>query len=115
LVSQKTDDAIAEYRHTLALDPDNLESQTKLGEAYAQKGELNAAIDQFQQVLEDDPENVDVLAVLGHAYYLNNDLSSAVTTHKHALSIQPDFPAAQNELARIYATGADQAAVHPVP
>jgi superkiller protein 3 len=106
------------------LDPDNLESRSKLGEAYVRKGELNSAIEQFQQVLEDDPQNAAALAALGHAFYLNKDLASAVSALKQALSIEPDFPVAENELARISAATTDpnlrnsapqQAAAHPAP
>jgi tetratricopeptide (TPR) repeat protein len=107
LVTRKTDDAIAEYRQTLELDPDRLESRSMLGTAYVQKGELNSAIEQFQQVLEEEPENAAALVSLGHACYMNKDLPSAVTAFKRALSLKPGFPAAENELAWLYATASD--------
>jgi tetratricopeptide (TPR) repeat protein len=107
LVMKNMDEAIAEYRQTIELDPDKFQSRLMLGAALAQKGELNAAVEQFQQILAQDPQNADALASLGHAYYLNKDIPSAILELKQALALKPDFPAAENELAWIFATSPD--------
>jgi tetratricopeptide (TPR) repeat protein len=79
-----------------------------LGMALTQKGELNAAVEQFRQYLAEDPNNVEVLASLAHAHYLNKDYGSAIAELQQSLAMKPESPAAENELAWIYAS-ADEA------
>jgi tetratricopeptide (TPR) repeat protein len=107
LVTRKTEEAISEYREVLELDPTSHSSRAMLGAALTQKGELNAAIEQYQQYLAEDPNSAEVLTGLAHAHYLNRDYGAAIMELKKALSVKPEFPAAESELALIYGSADD--------
>jgi tetratricopeptide (TPR) repeat protein len=108
LATKKTDEAIAEYQQALELDPSQTNTIAMLGVALIQKGELNAAIEQFQRYLEQDPKNTQIRTSLAHAHCLNKDYATAINELQQVLVLKPDFPAAENELARIYLTAEDR-------
>ena len=64
--ARRYDEAIAQYRKTLEMDPNFAQARLRLGEAYEQKGMYQQALAEFQKArqLDDLPE---VSAGLGHA------------------------------------------------
>ena len=53
------DDAIAEFRHALELEPDSAQTEWHLGAALASKGALTEAADVLSRSVQRDPRNVD--------------------------------------------------------
>ena len=53
------DDAIAEFRHSLELEPDSAQTEWHLGAALASKGALTEAADVLSRSVQRDPRNVD--------------------------------------------------------
>jgi tetratricopeptide (TPR) repeat protein len=102
-----TDGAIAEYRQAQETEPDDRTIRILLGDALLQKGRLNDAMEQYQEAIARNPGEAAARVHLAHAFFLNNDAASAVDELERALQLKPDFPEAENELGRIYATSTD--------
>lgn len=106
-LKKNLDGAISEFHQALELNPDEPNTQVFLGAALGQKGDLSAAMDQFRQVIEKNPKDAEAHAGVGFVLYQLKDSAGAVAELKLALGLQPDSPAAENNLAWIYATADD--------
>jgi tetratricopeptide (TPR) repeat protein len=68
LISRRFDEAIAEARRAIELDPLSVSAAFFLGFAYHSAGRFNAAVEQMRKAIEIDPSNSRTHANLADAY-----------------------------------------------
>jgi len=96
------DEAIAQYKSAIVLNPDMAGLHYKLGLAYGHKMMLNEAIASFSSAISLDPNQVNAYNNLGLAYERKAMLTDAISQYEKAVSINPDYPQAHYNLARCY-------------
>src|SRR5262249_53091448 len=82
LRQKKWDDAIAQYRTAIELDPKNALAHSNLGEALAGQGKLDEAVAEHRKAIELDPNYALAHYRLGVALFNQCELSDG-TTRKH--------------------------------
>jgi eukaryotic-like serine/threonine-protein kinase len=81
--NRQFDDAIAQLRSDIELDPNFWFTHCYLGRAYEAKGMLPEAIAEFKRAQALDPDNTEIWAGLGHAYAVSGNKAQAqkILTH----------------------------------
>lgn len=96
------DNARAEARTALSIDPANAEAYRYLGLALYADGHYEAALHAFEEALSREPAgalaNADVYFDVGITYRDQGDPRRAVIAYRHALSLRPDFWEAHSNL-----------------
>lgn len=96
------DNALAEARTALSMDPANAEAYRYLGLALYADGHYDAAVHAFDESLKREPvtslANADVYFDMGITYRDQGDLRRAAIAYRHALSLRPDFWEAHSNL-----------------
>ena len=96
------DEAISEYKHALAINPNYFKAHNNLGVAYAKKGMLDEAISEYKKTLAIKPRYVDAHNNLGVAYSRKGMFDEAIAEYKRALSLKPRYPEAHFNLGNAY-------------
>ena len=96
---QRTDDAIAEYRRALAINPQYDDAYSNLGRALAGKGDYAGAATQFEAALRIRPNDIKSLNNYGNVLVLQKRYADAAGQFQHLLQLQPDYANAHNNLA----------------
>lgn len=78
---------ITQYKLQLFLNPDDLESRSKMALAYYRTGELQNAESNLKQVLESDAKNFDALDGMGLVMLKKNRTAEALDLFKKAQKI----------------------------
>ena len=91
-----TDEALAELRRAVQLDPLSLVNNTYLGLVLEFNGQMDAAIEQFQRVLDMDPSFAEAHYELADAYMSKRMYAEA----KRELDQVSGMPAARIDLSR---------------
>src|SRR5215470_12595924 len=100
---QKTwDQAIANYRKALELDPNDPLTHYNLGLALKYKDQPRDAATEFQTSLRLKPKWADAHYALGASYYDLHDQAAAIKELRTAVALAPANAAARRMLARIY-------------
>lgn len=99
----RLDEAIAETKRTLELDPISLGSNVDLGYEFFLNRQFDQAIEQEQKVLELDPDNVEAYYFWGMAYTKKSMFKEAMTEFEKAAAIAPDNLIATTGLGYGYA------------
>jgi len=90
-----SEDARAEARTALSIDPANAEAYRYLGLALYASGHYGAALHAFEEALAREPAgslaNADVYFDMGITHRDQGDLRRAAIAYRHALSLRPDF------------------------
>ena len=86
------------WTDTLAKNPDCWSGHNNLGEAFAQKGQLNEAVTQYQKALVIYPNYPEARNNLGNVLLRKGRLDDAVAQFQEALVIKPNYAAARNNL-----------------
>jgi len=101
----RTDDsenALAEARTALSMDPANAEAYRYLGLALYAGGHYDAALHAFDESLHREPStslaNADVYFDMGITYRDQGDLRRAAIAYRHALALRPNFWEAHSNL-----------------
>ncbi len=101
----RTDDAqnaLAEARTALSMDPANAEGYRYLGLALYADGHYDAALHAFDEALAHEPAgslaNADVYFDMGITHRDQGDLRRAAIAYRHALSLRPDYWEAHSNL-----------------
>jgi tetratricopeptide (TPR) repeat protein len=92
------ENAIAEARTALSMDPKNAEAYRYLGLALYAAGRYDAALNAFQQSLVREPASADVYYDMGITLRDQGDLRRAAIAYRRALSLRPDFWEAHSNL-----------------
>jgi Flp pilus assembly protein TadD len=85
------DEAIAEYKEILTLDPGLPVVHFNLGVAWQRKGRVEEASSSFREAIRLKPTYIEALANLGHLTLKKGDVDSAVNYCRAAIAINPDF------------------------
>jgi tetratricopeptide (TPR) repeat protein len=100
--TEDADDALAEARTALSIDPANAEAYRYLGLALYADGHYDAALHAFDESLarepEESPADADVYFDMGITLRDRGDLRSAAVAYRHALSLRADFWEAHSNL-----------------
>jgi len=93
--TEDAEDALAEARTALSMDPANAEAYRYLGLALYAEGQYDAAQHAFEASLAREPAgslaNADVYFDMGITHRDQGDLRRAAIAYRHALSLRPDF------------------------
>jgi Flp pilus assembly protein TadD len=100
----RLDEAIAEYRKTMEVMPNDVKSHSYLGRALADSGRFDEAIAQYRKALEIMPDYPEAHDNLGIALAGGGRFDEAVVEYQAALKAKPDFADAYNNLAWLRAT-----------
>ena len=105
----RLDEAIAEFRLALRLNPDDDMAHFNLGIAFVTKGDVDAPIAEYREALRLNPSNDQ--AHVGLAYVLGGskrDLDGAVAEMRTAVQLEPDNPWHHHDLAHWLETKGDR-------
>ncbi len=91
-------DALAEARTALSIDPANAEGYRYLGLALYAKRHYDAALNAFEKSLEREPENAEAYFDIGITEHDKGELRQAAVAYRHALRLRPDFWQAHSNL-----------------
>lgn len=99
----RSEEAIAEMKKSLEVDPLSVLSQSNLGWLYWSAGNSEAAIAQFQKILEIAPDSPDAHQGLGRAYASENRLAEAIVELQKATTASQDNVWIMADLGYVYA------------
>jgi Tfp pilus assembly protein PilF len=94
----KADEAIAEFRKAVALDPKYTAAQLNLAYAYDSQGRIDEAMAQYQTVIELEPENLFAHNNLGVLYDKQGRYEEAIVEFERVLQIDPSNATALQNL-----------------
>jgi Flp pilus assembly protein TadD len=99
----KDQEAIEHYRLAARFNPEDLETQTRLGRLLARNGRIDEAVGNFLSVARVKPSAQSTYD-LALAYSIQGKVIEAVAEYRRALAFNPDWPIALNDLAWLLAT-----------
>ncbi len=107
------EEALAEIKNAIRLDPLNLKYSDNLGQEYLTGREYDLAVEQFKKVIEMDPSFASVHYDLAGAYLDMGkyDLWLQEQENGASLSHQPEYEAIYTEVGKVYARSGFQPAV----
>jgi tetratricopeptide (TPR) repeat protein len=85
----RIDEAIAQFREAVRINPDDGEAHNNLGSALFQNGSAEEAIAQFREAVRINPAIADAYSNLGIALYQLGRTEEAVAQYREALKIDP--------------------------
>ena len=94
----KTDEAVAEFREALRLDPASAATHWHLGAALAGRGDRNQALEHLQRSVELDPQNAESQNDLGLMLALQGKMEEAIRHFERAVALDPGLDAARANL-----------------
>ncbi len=86
------EDAIIEYRKSIALDRYNASTLNRLGLVYHQSQRLNEAEQSYREALKQNPFYLEALNNIGTVAYVRKDYDHAMEHYNKALKIRPESP-----------------------
>jgi tetratricopeptide (TPR) repeat protein len=94
--------AVANFRHSIALDDGRFEARLNLGLALLQLEDTEGAVDAIRRAWELRPELARIPFALGVAYYAGKDYEQAIVAYESAIRLQPDHVTAHLNLGQLY-------------
>ncbi|MBB6250918.1 tetratricopeptide repeat protein [Nitrospirillum iridis] len=92
----RRDEAMAQYRQALVLNPFEARAHNALGIAHHDSGDLAQAMSCFEDALASDPDDPQAHNNMGHVMQIENRLDDALAFFDWALALRPDYPEALN-------------------
>ncbi|MGD8963742.1 MAG: tetratricopeptide repeat protein [Desulfobacterales bacterium] len=92
------DEAIAQYRKTLQIEPHYAEAYANIGLSLAELGKIEDSIPQFLKTLELNPDDAQTHSNLGGVLILLERNDEAIRHLRQALRLNPDSAATHNNL-----------------
>ncbi|MEE3624239.1 tetratricopeptide repeat-containing glycosyltransferase family protein [Nitrospirillum sp. BR 11752] len=92
----RRDEAVAQYRQALILNPFEARVHNALGIAHHDAGDLAQAMSCFEDALASDPDDPQAHNNMGHLLQVENRLDDALAFFDWALALRPDYPEALN-------------------
>jgi len=87
----KKTDAIAAWRKSLDLRPDDEGTRLNLGGAFLQSRQIDQAQEQYQKALAINPTNEMICNNLGYTFAAQQRFDEAVKYYRQAIQLKPDF------------------------
>jgi tetratricopeptide (TPR) repeat protein len=94
----QTDEAMAEYRETLEIKPDDVDAHTNLGIDLANRGQTDEAIAHLREALKIMPDRAEIHFNLSISLLEAKQVDDAIAHLRRALEIKPRFAQAHNHL-----------------
>ena len=95
---ERPDEAMAEYRKALEIDPNDASSHTNLAIDLAGKGRSDEAIAHFREALKITPDQAEIHYNLSLSLIKKRQFDEAIVHLRKALETLPDFAEAHNSL-----------------
>lgn len=95
------ENAVAEARTALSMDPRNAEAYKVLGLGLSAGGQYDAALHAFEESLVRQPDSPDVYQNMGITFREKGDLVRAAGAYRKALQLRPNFWEAHNNLGMV--------------
>jgi tetratricopeptide (TPR) repeat protein len=105
LNQDKLDEAIAEFKEAIRINPNYACAYCRLGATYSAKRELDSAIAAYEKAIEMKPGCADVHYCLGNAYKHERMLDDAIVAYREAIRLKPDHANAHHFLGHVYFDG----------
>ncbi len=93
-LKERNDDAIAEFRAAVVLDPDYVEARNNLGMVFKRNGEIDRAIAEFLTSVKLDPEDADSHENLASALFDKGRFEESLIEYRALARINPRRPQA---------------------
>jgi tetratricopeptide (TPR) repeat protein len=87
---EKFPEAIEYYKKALDVDPDNAQSNFKVGEILRLLEKFPEAIEYYKKALDVDPDNLEIMAGTAHAYGCTDEKQIAIDYYDKILKIEPN-------------------------
>ena len=100
-VTNRLDEAVAEYERALARDPRHVDARGNLAIALVRQGKLDRAVRELDLLVEQDPDNASAHTNLGLVLLQQGRTAQARAQLEAALRISPDIPQAVEALQSI--------------
>jgi tetratricopeptide (TPR) repeat protein len=94
----EVEEAIAQFRKALDLQPDYARAHLNLGILLGRKGEAREAIAQFRKALDIEPNSPEAQNNLGSALLQQGEVQEAIGQFRKALDLRPDWALARENL-----------------
>jgi tetratricopeptide (TPR) repeat protein len=98
----KLDEAVAQYREALEIQPRYAETRYNLGIALSRQGKLDEAIAQYRAALEIAPAKTEARNNLGNALARQGSYPAAIVEYQKVLELDPDFADARYNLGNVF-------------
>ena len=95
----KLDEAIAEYREAIRLQPDDHIGHYNLGDILRSQGKLDEAIAEYREAIRLQPDYAYAHSNLGLALLAQGKVDEAIAAHREALRLNPNYHNIPNNLA----------------
>lgn len=95
-------EAIAQYRKTIELDPEHPAAYSNLGNVLSDQGKLDEAILEFRKAIELDPAYANAPNGLGNALSNEGKLDEAVTEYRVAIHLSSQDALPHNGLGNVF-------------
>jgi tetratricopeptide (TPR) repeat protein len=92
------EDAIAHYRHAVALDPGLAAGHYNLANLLLARGEVDSAVSEFREAIATRPAFDGAYVNLGHALDAKGDRDGALRQYRRAVAVGPSDPVAHGAL-----------------
>ncbi len=100
----RINEAIAEHRRAIAINPNFAESHRAFADALIKGGEINEAIGEYEKAIRIRPNYPDADRNLGDALLQNGRVDEAIEHYQKSLLARPNYPEAQNNLGNALAS-----------
>jgi tetratricopeptide (TPR) repeat protein len=109
----RNEEALAEIKNAVRLDPLNLKYNDNLGQEYVARRQYDLAVEQFKKVIEMDPSFASVHVDLAYAYFFMGkyDLWLQELESGASLSHQPEYVSIYKAMSKVYARSGLRAAL----
>ena len=96
------DEAIKSFQEVLAVDPNNMDANLRLGQCYKETGNYDEAIKLFKRVAYEKPEEPEAHDGMGNIYKGMGKVKEALEEFEIALKLDPDNPGIINNIGWCY-------------
>jgi tetratricopeptide (TPR) repeat protein len=91
-------EAVAEWRAAIRINPDDTEARNNLGNALRDEGKLDEAVAEYREAIRLKPDHPGVRYNLGNVLRNQGKLDEAVAEYREAIRLKPDHATAHTNL-----------------
>lgn len=88
--TNRSDDAINEYRMALWLNPSSVQAYKNLCIAFEEKGDYDSAISTYKKLMSFRPNDAVLYSNLANILYMKGDISNAISAYQTAIVLNPN-------------------------